>query len=262
MRSAAEITGGRYLFLTDDSGVGGPHKTPEIPCYFVTKLARALVRAGRDGSLGQLHRARSGRRRSHGRRSLERRQVHDGGRADGPDLLTDAPVEDAARRGRCLAALARTDATWFRCALSRPPRYSPSRWPRRRCVGARGDGGHTPEDVARRAPPAIEVGVGGFAQMDFGSICRRESDVIGCTNGAAFAGISLAPRWRLSSLFSLVAMGCRRLGTRRSGRRCLVGRESQGFPADAVAVWRPRRAGILSVPISSILGSDSRRASL
>jgi hypothetical protein len=45
MRSAAEITGGRYLFLTDDSGVGDPHKKPEIPCYYVTKLERALVRA-------------------------------------------------------------------------------------------------------------------------------------------------------------------------------------------------------------------------
>ncbi len=45
MRTAAEITGGRYMFLTDDSGVGGPHKTPEIPCYFVTKLAKDLVRA-------------------------------------------------------------------------------------------------------------------------------------------------------------------------------------------------------------------------
>jgi hypothetical protein len=44
MRSAAQVTGGRYLFLTDDSGVGDPHKIPEIPCYFVTKLSRALVR--------------------------------------------------------------------------------------------------------------------------------------------------------------------------------------------------------------------------
>jgi hypothetical protein len=44
MRSAAQITGGRYLFLTDDSGVGGPHKIPEIPCFFVTRLERALVR--------------------------------------------------------------------------------------------------------------------------------------------------------------------------------------------------------------------------
>jgi len=45
MRSAAELTGGRYMFLTDDSGVGDPHKVPEIPCFFVTKLAKDLVRA-------------------------------------------------------------------------------------------------------------------------------------------------------------------------------------------------------------------------
>jgi hypothetical protein len=44
MRSAALITGGRYLFLTDDSGVGDSHKIPEIPCYFVTKLEKALIR--------------------------------------------------------------------------------------------------------------------------------------------------------------------------------------------------------------------------
>jgi hypothetical protein len=44
MRSAAQITGGRYLFLTDDSGAGGPHKEPSIPCYFVTKLDDAMVR--------------------------------------------------------------------------------------------------------------------------------------------------------------------------------------------------------------------------
>ncbi len=45
MRSAALVTGGRYMFLTDDSGVGDPHKQPEIPCYSVTKLQSALVRA-------------------------------------------------------------------------------------------------------------------------------------------------------------------------------------------------------------------------
>jgi hypothetical protein len=44
MRSAAELTGGRYLFLTDDSGVGGPHKEPSIPCYFVTMLNSAILR--------------------------------------------------------------------------------------------------------------------------------------------------------------------------------------------------------------------------
>ncbi len=45
MRSAALVTGGRYMFLTDDSGVGDAHKTPEIPCYYVTKLGSGIVRA-------------------------------------------------------------------------------------------------------------------------------------------------------------------------------------------------------------------------
>jgi hypothetical protein len=44
MRSAAQLTGGRYLFLTDDSGVGLPHAEPNIPCYFVTTLRDAMVR--------------------------------------------------------------------------------------------------------------------------------------------------------------------------------------------------------------------------
>ena len=44
MRTAAEVTGGRYLFLTDDSGVGGAHKEPTLPCYFVTKFGNAIVR--------------------------------------------------------------------------------------------------------------------------------------------------------------------------------------------------------------------------
>jgi hypothetical protein len=44
MRSVAQLTGGRYLFLTDDSGVGGTHKEPTIPCYFVTKLDHAILR--------------------------------------------------------------------------------------------------------------------------------------------------------------------------------------------------------------------------
>lgn len=44
MRTAAALTGGRYLFLTDDSGVGFDHKEPTIPCYFVTSLRDAIVR--------------------------------------------------------------------------------------------------------------------------------------------------------------------------------------------------------------------------
>ncbi len=44
MRSAAQLTLGRYLFLTDDSGVGNDHKEPSIPCYFVTRLNDAILR--------------------------------------------------------------------------------------------------------------------------------------------------------------------------------------------------------------------------
>ncbi len=44
MRQASVATGGRYLFLTDDSGVGNGHSEPTIPCYQVTKLSRLLTR--------------------------------------------------------------------------------------------------------------------------------------------------------------------------------------------------------------------------
>lgn len=44
MRATAQITGGRYVFLTDDSGIGNPHAEPHIPCYVVTPLAGAIVR--------------------------------------------------------------------------------------------------------------------------------------------------------------------------------------------------------------------------
>jgi hypothetical protein len=44
MRSAAQLTGGRYLFLTNDSGIGNDHKEPTIPCYFVTTFDKAMLR--------------------------------------------------------------------------------------------------------------------------------------------------------------------------------------------------------------------------
>jgi len=44
MRTAAEVTGGRYLFLTNDSGIGGSHAEPHIPCYYVTTLTLAMRR--------------------------------------------------------------------------------------------------------------------------------------------------------------------------------------------------------------------------
>jgi len=44
MRTAAAFTGGRYSFLTNDSGIGNDHKEPTIPCYFVTSLKDAILR--------------------------------------------------------------------------------------------------------------------------------------------------------------------------------------------------------------------------
>lgn len=45
MRSAAQLTGGRYLFLTDDSGIGGSHLEPPVPCFYVTHLDTAMLRS-------------------------------------------------------------------------------------------------------------------------------------------------------------------------------------------------------------------------
>jgi len=44
MRSMAALTQGRYLFLTDDSGVGLPHAEPDVPCYIVTRLDGLIER--------------------------------------------------------------------------------------------------------------------------------------------------------------------------------------------------------------------------
>lgn len=44
-RQAAQLTLGRYLFLTDDSGLGGSHKAPTLPCYYVTTLKKAILRS-------------------------------------------------------------------------------------------------------------------------------------------------------------------------------------------------------------------------
>lgn len=44
MRVGAQATLGRHLFLTDDSGVGGTHMEPTIPCYNVEKLNDLVVR--------------------------------------------------------------------------------------------------------------------------------------------------------------------------------------------------------------------------
>lgn len=44
MRAMGQVTGGRYLFLTDDSGIGNPHAEPTVDCYVVTRLDSLVQR--------------------------------------------------------------------------------------------------------------------------------------------------------------------------------------------------------------------------
>ena len=44
MRGMAHMTNGRYLFLTDDSGIGNAHAEPTVDCYVVTHLDGLVTR--------------------------------------------------------------------------------------------------------------------------------------------------------------------------------------------------------------------------
>ncbi len=44
MRNMAASTQSRYIFLTDDSGVGNAHADPDVPCYIVTRLNNVVGR--------------------------------------------------------------------------------------------------------------------------------------------------------------------------------------------------------------------------
>ncbi|WP_380785421.1 VWA domain-containing protein [Sphingomonas sp. R86521] len=44
LRTMAAMTQGRYVFLTDDSGVGDAHAEPDVACYLVSRLDQLLAR--------------------------------------------------------------------------------------------------------------------------------------------------------------------------------------------------------------------------
>lgn len=50
MRATSALTQSRYLFLTDDSGIGNPHAPPAVDCYLVTRLD-GLIRRVIDSQL-------------------------------------------------------------------------------------------------------------------------------------------------------------------------------------------------------------------
>ncbi|HGG56407.1 MAG TPA: VWA domain-containing protein [Nannocystis exedens] len=53
MRASAAVSGGEYIFLTDDSGVGNSHAEPHIPCYTVQSLRNSMLRAIESELAGQ-----------------------------------------------------------------------------------------------------------------------------------------------------------------------------------------------------------------
>ena len=44
MRLMSMLTGARYMWLTDDSGIGNPHAEPKVQCYQVTRLEQLIQR--------------------------------------------------------------------------------------------------------------------------------------------------------------------------------------------------------------------------
>ena len=44
LRTMAAMTQGRYIFLTDDSGIGDAHAEPDVACYLVTRLDQLVAR--------------------------------------------------------------------------------------------------------------------------------------------------------------------------------------------------------------------------
>ena len=53
MRLTALVTGARYAWLTDDSGIGDSHAEPSVVCYKVTRLDSLLVRILQGELLGR-----------------------------------------------------------------------------------------------------------------------------------------------------------------------------------------------------------------
>ncbi len=82
------------------------------------------------------------------------------------------------------------------------------------------------------SPRPLELLAGGHFMFAFGTVCRRDADVMGCTN-PAFTGAQLAPAWRLSPHWSLGAMAAFDWSGENDGAKHTMW---QGL---AQARWRP-----------------------
>jgi hypothetical protein len=105
----------------------------------------------------------------------------------------------------------------------------------------------------RDRPPPLELGVGGQAGMAFGRACVRvESDVIGCEDPHALAGVQLTPRWRFSSAWSVGALGSLSWGSGVSGVASLE--QHHWWQLGAQLRWHPLAPGHPALWIGPDLG--------
>lgn len=96
-------------------------------------------------------------------------------------------------------------------------------------------------------PRPLELGVGGHFMFAFGSVCRRDLDVEGCTN-PAFTGVQLAPAWRFSPYWSLGAMVTFDWSALDDGARYTA------WQAFAQARWRPWGEGTVEPWAGAVAG--------
>jgi len=90
MRATAALTQSRYVFLTDDSGIGNPHAKPDVACYVVTSLA-STIRRVLDSQL-------SGHRIEPAEQEVIRvNGVYDHGKCELPDDFSVQPRKGRAR---------------------------------------------------------------------------------------------------------------------------------------------------------------------
>src|SRR5438445_636434 len=67
-----------------------------------------------------------------------------------------------------------------------------------------------PENPSRKTnfeQRPLELGIGPAFMETYGAICHGGGDIEDCTTIAQWAGLRLAPRWRISPLFSLGLTG-------------------------------------------------------
>lgn len=119
-----------------------------------------------------------------------------------------------------------------------------------------------------RSPGPFSVSAGGHALLTLGDACRKSSlDTVECTQGTAWTGLHIAPRWAVSRALSLGLVGAlawrpSSMGTQSSSgvstdfeqRMWRLSAEARWHPFDtrAVVPWFGLEAGVASARDSMV----------